>query len=429
MESFRALRSALSVFGAYALASACSFPDFRVDAEESQLERICSDGKTSDAETGEDCGGGCPPCGVGEPCRVAADCASGSCVDAACQVPTCADRVKNAAESDVDCGGPCAPCRAGRDCQVNADCADGVCRAEEECASESVECPAPFCQVATCADGVKNGEETGQDCGADCASCGLGMGCARDRDCASGHCVGALCVAPGCTDELLNGDESDEDCGGTECQPCGPGAACRRGADCGSRICDSGTCTADGCDDGAKNLDESDVDCGGLNCVGCGELGRCVTGADCASGVCLTGYCVPKEPKNMPLSREGWHAKASDSYPDHTPDQVLDDVGGRWTSGADQRPGMWFEVDMGQLQTFFSIVFTSTETNSDAPGEYRVYLATEAGKYTAPAGPNRFGGPVSVYSFDTARLARYVKIEIVQTKAFWWSINEINVTK
>lgn len=409
--------------------AACSFPDFRVEPETNLLERICSDGLTSDAETGVDCGGGCPPCAMGDPCKSHADCASGSCIDRTCQMPTCSDNVKNAAESDVDCGGPCAPCRAGRDCHVDADCVDSVCAAEAACESEGEDCPTPFCQLATCTDRVKNGDETGVDCGSACEKCANGGGCALDRDCESGHCAEAVCVAPGCTDELLNGEESDEDCGGTDCQPCGVGDTCGRGADCASRICEAGSCTADGCDDAVKNRDESDVDCGGSTCDGCAELSRCTAGADCASGVCLTGYCVPSAPTGAALSRAGWLAAASDSYPDHNPNQVLDSTGGRWTSGADQHPGMWFEVDMGELRTFFEIVFTSTEQTSDAPGQYRIYLATEPGEYGAVAGPNRFGGPVSVYTFDTARLARFIKIEIAQDKAFWWSINEINVTK
>lgn len=425
VPSLGTVRSAFSAFAVCAVAASCSFPEYGIAPDTNPFERICSDKLISDAETDVDCGGGCPPCAMGKACKTADDCASGSCVDDTCQMPTCSDRVKNAAESDVDCGGPCGPCRAGRDCKVDQDCADGVCEAPEAC--EGDDCPAPFCQVATCSDRVQNGDETGMDCGGDCSRCGNGMGCAEDGDCQSGHCTGRLCVAPGCTDELLNGDESDVDCGGPECRPCEAEATCNTGADCASRICEGGVCTADGCEDGVMNRDESDVDCGGTACSGCGELEHCATGADCASSVCLTGYCVPKTPTGVALSRDGWHATALESYPDHRPDQVLDSEGGRWTSGTDQHEGMWFEVDMGKLQTFFELRFTSTEQTSDAPGQYRIYLATEAGQYGAPAGPNHFGGPVSVYTFDTARLARFVKIEIAQNKAFWWSINEINV--
>ena len=50
--------------------------------------------------------------------------------------------------------------------------------------------------LATCADGIKNGAETGVDCGGGtCAPCANGQGCTMASDCASGVCSGAFCVA------------------------------------------------------------------------------------------------------------------------------------------------------------------------------------------------------------------------------------------
>jgi hypothetical protein len=40
-----------------------------------------------------------------------------------------------------------------------------------------------------------------------------------------------------------------------------------------------------------------------------------------------------------------------------------------------------------------------------------------------------YGGAVSTAKFDTARLARYIKIVLTQPKSKWWSINELNVSK
>jgi hypothetical protein len=55
--------------------------------------------------------------------------------------------------------------------------------------------PAP-----TCTDGIKNGGETGVDCGGPaCAPCANGGGCAQNSDCQSGDCQGGACVAPTCT--------------------------------------------------------------------------------------------------------------------------------------------------------------------------------------------------------------------------------------
>ncbi|MEM9143649.1 MAG: DUF4856 domain-containing protein [Bacteroidota bacterium] len=56
--------------------------------------------------------------------------------------------------------------------------------------------------VATCEDGIMNGNETGVDCGGDCAACE---------------------VEPTCDDGIQNGEETGVDCGGS-CEPCDTGA-------------------------------------------------------------------------------------------------------------------------------------------------------------------------------------------------------------
>jgi hypothetical protein len=153
-------------------------------------------------------------------------------------------------------------------------------------------------------------------------------------------------------------------------------------------------------------------------------------GADCASGVCLKGLCVPASPSNVALSREGWEAGASDSYPDHDPNQVLDSTGGRWTSGKPQYNGMAFEIDMGELKTFFSIVIRCDEAPADRLGKFNVYLGNDR-NYGEPALPFQYGTEGSTtIEFDTAQLARHIKIVLRENKTKeWWSINEINVLK
>ena len=54
--------------------------------------------------------------------------------------------------------------------------------------------------------------------------------------------LGAL---PTCTDGLRNGNETGVDCGGNQCEPCGPGKGCKVAGDCQIAIgvgCVSGTC-------------------------------------------------------------------------------------------------------------------------------------------------------------------------------------------
>ncbi|PHJ24936.1 sushi domain (scr repeat) domain-containing protein [Cystoisospora suis] len=54
------------------------------------------------------------------------------------------------------------------------------------------------CKVPSCFDGIRNGDETGVDCGGSCTQ-----------------------VCPSCFNGIKDGDEDDVDCGGSTCEPCG----------------------------------------------------------------------------------------------------------------------------------------------------------------------------------------------------------------
>jgi hypothetical protein len=53
---------------------------------------------------------------------------NGVCTAGFCQPAGCIDNIKNGDESDVDCGGSCPPCGIGQFCNKNADCASLGCR-------------------------------------------------------------------------------------------------------------------------------------------------------------------------------------------------------------------------------------------------------------------------------------------------------------
>jgi hypothetical protein len=407
--------SALALLGACWLA-ACSFPEYEfvTEPKADPLASVCTDGLPSPAETGIDCGGGCPPCRMGETCAEHADCESLACRAQTCQVPTCGDTVKNGSESDADCGGQCDGCPPGRDCRADEDCTEGVCTHQ-------------ICQFPRCDDTVQNGDESGVDCGGSCTPCEIGEGCRENAHCTSNHCSDEVCVAAECTDGVQNELETDVDCGGPQCGPCGAGKVCEIDAHCVSLICDDDDrCTAHACDDQVLNGDESALDCGGEECDGCSNLEPCREGADCASGACQSGLCVPAAPTGAPLSRTGWTATASNSWDDDVPAQVLDSEGGRWTSGTSQVSGMSFEIDMLELRAFFSIVMLCQEAPEDFPQSFDVYLSTD-GVYPETPNTHAFGNQTSLVGFDTVQVARYIKIVVTQEKSKWWSIDEINV--
>jgi endoglucanase len=118
----------------------------------------------------------------------------------------------------------------------------------------------PGTQTASCTDGVKNGTETGVDCGGTCPAC---------------------VVAPTCTDGVKNGTETGVDCGGSTCPAC---------------------VVAPTCTDNAKNGTESDVDCGGTCTADCANGKGCTTAADCQSAYCAANVCQTQPTGTEPCS-------------------------------------------------------------------------------------------------------------------------------
>ncbi len=183
-------------------------------------------------ESDVDCGGrdsGCKPCSAQRKCTSGAQCASGLCDPSGrCSLPTQC--------GPDDCGGPCGPCPMSKPCAVPTDCASLVCRSNA-------------CAAPSCSDGVRNGNETGVDCGDPqfaCPSCGVGAPCVTDGSCASGLCVLSRCAAAdACFNRLRDSGEPDVDCGGALCGPCADGASCATDGDCQSGSgCLSGVCSS-----------------------------------------------------------------------------------------------------------------------------------------------------------------------------------------
>ena len=105
---------------------------------------------------------------------------------------------------------------------------------------------------AECQNGVKNGLESGVDCGGPCQTCGTGLACTKNSDCTSGKCTGSVCQAQAqttCSDFIKNQDETGVDCGGvcakTEGKLCASGEGCTLDEDCKSSLfCLSNSCVS-----------------------------------------------------------------------------------------------------------------------------------------------------------------------------------------
>ncbi len=178
---------------------------------------------------------------------------------------------------DLDDGNPCTDdvCSNGvarhSPTTVSTRCATGICDGIGQCVEclSSRDCTAPaVCNITThscgsasgsCTDGIKNGDETGVDCGGACApmsQCSNGGGCAVGMDCVSGLCSAGVCLMGHCGDGVQQPNEACDDGNATNGDGCddGPGGSCRptgcgNGTKSGTEACDDGNAVSgDGCD-------------------------------------------------------------------------------------------------------------------------------------------------------------------------------------
>ena len=135
------------------------------------------------------------------------------------------------------------------------------------CASRACDRASSTCRAPLCDDEVKNGWETGTDCGGACAPCRGAPACHGPYDCASAICAfddgveslnsaaavsthpggGGRCGPNSTADGVQNGNEADVDCGAAMCtafekrkdcpQICVAGMLCQTGEDCRSSVC------------------------------------------------------------------------------------------------------------------------------------------------------------------------------------------------
>lgn len=130
----------------------------------------------------------------------------GSCSNVCPSGATCAAGQCQCTASATLCGGECVDTSSdpkncsgcGKACPPGFACQGGACACTpKSCASQGKTCgtASDGCgNTLICDDGMKNGGETGVDCGGPCAAkCGVGQGCSSAADCDRGVCDAGQC--------------------------------------------------------------------------------------------------------------------------------------------------------------------------------------------------------------------------------------------
>ncbi|GIU69234.1 MAG: hypothetical protein KatS3mg002_0470 [Candidatus Woesearchaeota archaeon] len=167
-------------------------------------------------------------------------------------------------------------------CSVNtSSCIGGAMTFNQSCNNSILE------QGEEC-DGIVNVSEMFEQSFIELYSCQNGMTCS---DACTIECLSQVLYT--CNNSIKDGDETGLNCGGS-CPPCDDGEACNNDSDCKSRSCVEGLCAVDSCNNGNLDNDETAVDCGG-SCPPCSDGSTCISDNDCQSGKCVDGVCMESQ--------------------------------------------------------------------------------------------------------------------------------------
>ncbi len=143
------------------------------------------------------------------------------------------------------------------------------------------------------------------------------------------------------------------------------------------------------------------------------------------TGSAPTATPTPSPTSGGALDRSGWQVSASSSSDSDVPANAIDgDPGTRWSTGASQTNGQWFQIDLGSTQSFNKIVLDATNSSNDYPASYEVDVSNDGSNWSSVATGN--GSTVTTITFGT-QSARYIKIVQTGSSSWWWSIHELNV--
>ena len=128
------------------------------------------------------------------------------------------------------------------------------------------------------------------------------------------------------------------------------------------------------------------------------------------------------------LSETGWTASTNTSpgagdVPAHAIDGNLNT---RFSTGADQASGMYFQVNMGSAQTFNQIEMNAGGSAGDYARGYNVEVSSNGSTFTSVATGTGTSSPeIVTFASTTAQYIRVVLTAGVSTN--WWSIAEFTV--
>ncbi|MFC1413949.1 discoidin domain-containing protein [Streptacidiphilus sp. N1-1] len=128
------------------------------------------------------------------------------------------------------------------------------------------------------------------------------------------------------------------------------------------------------------------------------------------------------------LSRTGWTATASSSGAGDAASNAIDgNAATRWSTGAAQVSGQWFQLDLGSAKTFNQLVLdTGAASAGDYPRGYTVQTSSDGSTWGSAIATGAGSGQVTTITFPSTT-ARYLRVTQTGSSGSWFSVGEANL--
>jgi hypothetical protein len=140
---------------------------------------------------------------------------------------------------------------------------------------------------------------------------------------------------------------------------------------------------------------------------------------------------VKPEAEDIPAPAGRFRLKSSHNNQFQGPDNLSEAIDNnpytRWSTRQPQRPGMWFQIDLGEVRQVSQIRLDNDRSPRDYPRGYVVRVSVDERDWPIVA-ENRLNTQPLTVNFSS-RPVRYIHIEQTGTDSvFWWSIHEIAIS-
>ena len=166
-----------------------------------------------------------------------------------------------------------------------------------------------------------------------------------------------------------------------------------------------------------------------------GNVGTALQAADVARvRKALASRSQPWRPEELagllPVARavmSKWRLTASSSS--EACERAIDDQPGtRWSTGTEQRPGQWFQLDFGAALTVRELRLDARGSNGDYPRAWSIRGSDDGEHWSEPLGTGQGDGPQTLLRIAEPRAARWLRIEQTGNQGgLWWSIHDLQV--